>query len=434
MTAVLSEPPDRIGPGDIRALVTENVPESAQIEFKESLSAKRSGDPWMRGDGRIGERARNEILEEVVAFANAYGGALVLGIAEDNANPPAAAAITPLPRCADLAERFRLAFRDCVEPQLPALTIAAIPTEGDSGVIVLRTGRSPHGPHRVRPTLKCTVRRDDRCESLSMREIQDMTLNLARGTERLERQFEERAEKFENEFDLLETPGDAFGIRVTAIPFGEDVRFESVYSGGNLIEGLQPPRTGIKRTRKDRSQPLRTISDRYSLSPKNWLPMLRGARAEARSIVSDRMQQCVYREIHCDGLLEYGFAANRADRADLGTTRKRDQLDQDFPVSMLGDVLIWADTVRQLAYAPGAEYAIHVEIKVTAIGINVGGYMDKPIGKFGYLQKRVGGFPLYSFSASDNVQNIVVLFERDFWNLLGKEIGEWQGTLEILRK
>ena len=35
------------------------------------------------GDWRdLAKRARNEILEEVVAFANAYGGALVLGMVE----------------------------------------------------------------------------------------------------------------------------------------------------------------------------------------------------------------------------------------------------------------------------------------------------------------------------------------------------------------
>ena len=92
MIAVLTKPADRIGPGDIQALIAENVPESAQIEFKESLPAgKGKADAWLNGDSGIGDHARNRILEEVVAFANAYGGALVLGIAEDGAKPPLAA-------------------------------------------------------------------------------------------------------------------------------------------------------------------------------------------------------------------------------------------------------------------------------------------------------------------------------------------------------
>ena len=83
---------------------------------------------------------------------------------------------------------------------------------------MFRTGRSRLGPHRVASTLVCPVRRADRCEALSMREIQDMTLNLAHGTERLERQLRERSRKFEEEFKRLETPDDAFGFRMNGRP------------------------------------------------------------------------------------------------------------------------------------------------------------------------------------------------------------------------
>ena len=186
------------------------------------MPAKGSGDPdpWMQGDGRIGDRARNEILEEVVAFANAYGGALVLGIAEDGAKPPVAASITPLPRCADLTERLRLVFRNCVEPQLPTIEIIPVPTDGDKGVIVFRTGRSRLGPHRVTPTLMCPIRRADRCDPLSMREIQDMTLNLARGTERLERRLRERSRKFGGGIQASRIPRRSLRVSHDGSPCG----------------------------------------------------------------------------------------------------------------------------------------------------------------------------------------------------------------------
>ena len=96
MTAVLTKPADRIGPGDIQTLIAENVPESAQIEFKASLPAgKGRTDAWLDGGSKIGGYARDRIFEGVVAFANAYGGALVLGIAEDGAKPPVAANVVP---------------------------------------------------------------------------------------------------------------------------------------------------------------------------------------------------------------------------------------------------------------------------------------------------------------------------------------------------
>ena len=288
------------------------MPESVQSEFKKSLPAsKGKADAWLNGGSGIGDYARNRILEEVVAFSNAYGGALVLGIAEDGAKPPVAANVAPLPRCADLAERFRMVFRDCVEPQLPTLDIVPVPTDGDKGVIVFRTGRSRLGPHRVTPKLVCPVRRADRCEALSMREIQDMTLNLARGTERLERRLRERSRKFEEEFNHLETPDDAFGFRMTAVPVGDETRFGSVYTGGNLIEELRPPEVEIGRGLNNRDSRLRTIRSLHAMHFHDWRPILRAARVEESHNRGRRVERYAYAEIHADGLLEWGFVSNR---------------------------------------------------------------------------------------------------------------------------
>ena len=424
MTAVLSKPADRIGPGDIQALVAENVPESAQVEFKESLPARGSGDldPWMQGDGRIGDRARNEILEEVVAFANAYGGALVLGIAEDGAKPPVADSITPLPRCAELAERFRQVFGACVDPPLPTLDIVSVPTDGDKGIIVLRTGRSRYGPHRVIPTLKCTVRRDDRCESLSMREIQDMTLNMARSTERLERQLRERSRKFEEEFKRLETPGDAFGFRMTAVPVGDEIRFESVYSGGKLIEGLQPPDIEIGRGSNDRDSRLRTIRGVHAMHFDDWRPMLRAARVEESHNWDRTVQSYAYAEIHADGLLEWGFLSNRLMRAFRTNENPAEMnFDSETPISTMAGILVWADRVRQQASASGAEYAVQPQFRVTADTVKVGG-RDYRFA-VGSIKRNDTDFPLYPLEASGEIAKTVSRFERDFWNYFGQDPG-----------
>ena len=424
MTAVLTKPAERIGPGDIQTLIAENVPESAQIEFKESLPAKGSGDPdpWMQGDGRIGDRARNEILEEVVAFANAYGGALVLGIAEDGAKPPVAANEVPLPRCADLAERFRLVFRDCVEPQLPTLDIVPVPTDGDRGVIVFRTGRSRLGPHRATPTLVCPVRRADRCEALSMREIQDMTLNLARATERLERRLRERSRRFEEEFKRLETPDDAFGFRMTAAPVGDEIRFGSVYTGGNLIEELHPPEVEIGRGLDNPDSRLRTIPSLHAMHFHDWRPMLRAARVEESHNRDRRVERYAYAEIHADGLLEWGFLSNRLIR---GFHTNENPLEMNFdsetPVSTLAGILVWADRVRQQASAPGAEYAVQPQFRVTADSVKVGGNDNRFV--VGSIIRNDTDFPLYPLEASGEIDKTVSRFERDFWNYFGKDPG-----------
>ena len=90
------------------------------MSLKESLPAEEgSVDPWLRGKNGIGKYARNCILEEAVAFANAIGGALILGIEESSEEPPIATEIRPIKRCAELVSRLKMAFRDCVEPQIP---------------------------------------------------------------------------------------------------------------------------------------------------------------------------------------------------------------------------------------------------------------------------------------------------------------------------
>ena len=71
-----------------------------------------------------------------------------------------------------------------------------------------------------------------------MREIQDMTLNVSRGLERLDGQFAERADRFEDEFRHLFRPAKAFGVRVTGVPIGDEIRLDRVYSPHKIIESL----------------------------------------------------------------------------------------------------------------------------------------------------------------------------------------------------
>ncbi len=421
MTAVLSKPAGDIDRADIEALISERAPEGARIEFKESLPAgKGNTDSWLRDRSEIGKYARDKILEETVAFANAFGGALVLGIAESAGKPPVAERIAPLPRCADLAERFRQAFRDCVEPQLPSLEIVHVPTNGDGGVVVFRTGRSRRGPHRVKPTRVCSVRRADRCEELGMREIQDMTLNLARGTERLERRLRERSRKFQEAFKRLETPDDAFGFRMTAIPVGDEIRFGSVYSGGNLIEELRPPDIEIVRGSNDRDARLRTIPSSHAMLFQDWRPMLRAARVEQGHNWNGGMPVHAYAEIHADGLLEWGFVSNRLNRVSPENPTEI-IFDSETPVSTLAGLLVWADRVRQRASAPGAEYAVQPQFRVTADRVKVGGNDYRMI--VGSIEQNDTDFPLYPLEASDEIGKTVSQFEKDFWNYFGKDPG-----------
>lgn len=422
MIEVLSKPADQISIGDIESLIDSQVPESEQIEFKESLPArKNSTDPWIEGKNTIGDRAKNEILEEVVAFANAYGGVCLIGIKESRTKPPVAAEISPIPQCAELAERLKLVFRDCVEPQFPQIEIIPIKTDSENGVIICRVGQSRLAPHRVTRTLVCPIRRSDRCEKMSMREIQDLTLNISRGLERLERRLSERSEQFQHEFKRINKPEKSFGIRATAIPVGDEIRFDRVFYQGRIIEDLSEPWRSALQS-KDGTR----IYDAQNNEPTHWRPILRGARAEFYSEETRKLPEQIYREIHSDGLIELGHLSGTY------THQEREilSLPPSYPLVLFANLITQAHRVRNQAGVPVAEYAVEVEINVRGVPAIVPREDDYP-WPLGKLAPSTIQFPRYSFGDSNEGNYLLNLFYRDFWNSFGQDIGTEGNEIEI---
>jgi hypothetical protein len=102
---------DAITIADLEGLVEAGARETGELEFKGALpfqptkNQPAKADRWIeKGDG-IGDYARDEILAEIVAFANADGGTLVLGLHETKTEPRRAERLEPLPNCEGLARR-----------------------------------------------------------------------------------------------------------------------------------------------------------------------------------------------------------------------------------------------------------------------------------------------------------------------------------------
>lgn len=438
MIAILSKPADRIGVEDIQELIDSQVPEGQEIEFKESLPARDgSTDRWMDGGSKIGDRARNVVLEESVAFANAYGGALVLGIAQSRTKPEVADRKTPVPRCTDLAERLKLVFRDSVDPQIPSLEIFAVRTDGDGGVVIIRVGKSRMAPHRVEPTRRCTIRRSDRCEQMSMREIQDLTLNTSRGLERMEQRLRRRSERFTEEFNCLETPEQAYGIRVTAVPIGEEIQFDRVYREYQLCQGLYEPWHSIS---IQSGQSMASLQ--FPLMADIWRPKLRSARSEYYREAS-KVDLQIYREIHCDGLVEIGLTNCHVFNDGM---RSRPRIYADWPIVLFSNLLVWADRVRNAALLPTVEYAVDAELYIRSDGVIIttnrhhsfyvpNGAAGAMSNSIRYPGEMLGG-PRYSLGEQSEITDLIELFERDFWNSIGQDssysernfvIEDWDG-------
>ena len=73
---------------DIEALIREEAQEGHRLELKHGLQANTGQvDPWMAGGRRFGGPARDGLAKEVVALANAYGGAVIVGVDETDDHP-----------------------------------------------------------------------------------------------------------------------------------------------------------------------------------------------------------------------------------------------------------------------------------------------------------------------------------------------------------
>lgn len=181
---------------DFDALTAEEAEEGPRLELKRELPAReKQADPWMSG-GKLADPAKRDIAKEVVAFANAYGGVVVVGVDEAAGDPPRASALhEPLvPRVVSCAGQLQQALDGLIDPPLPMLEVRGIerPEGQGEGVIVLRTGPSTRSPHGYgRPPLAYR-RRGSRSEPMTMRDLQDALFETRTRGERITATFEGR--------------------------------------------------------------------------------------------------------------------------------------------------------------------------------------------------------------------------------------------------
>ena len=428
MLNIMTKPADQIVVRDIEELIASRTPEGQQLEFKEDLPTNNiHGDRWHKDQKEIGEKARNEILKEVVAFANAEGGILLLGVKESSDKPSRGIEIKPLPSCFELADRFKMKLRDCVEPEIPKAEVIGVPFKGgsDSGIVVFRVGQSRLAPHWVKPTRVCTVRKADSCESMSMRAIQDKTLDVSRGIqrfdERLRERLQDRSEKFLQELNHLKTPDESFGIRFTALPVDEDVQFDSVFQKEELFTKWCP----VFEKNGDQWRALENPPHGYPpQDPQFWRPMVRATRNETETL-SGGSFMFSYQELHCDGMLElvylscnHGYMANQKSNIPM-------YLDPDWPFILFANTVNWANHLRASSSALMTEYRLQVEIQYKGV---IPVYVAKFNPNFLNLQLLLNPpklssskiLPAYTLGVETPPSILLQTFYQDFWNWLGK--------------
>ncbi len=135
LETVLGAPVDELSARDIEALAGNRVSEAFDLDFKETLYGSS-------------DKERRDLCGDVAALANTSGGAIIVGVEEDE---HAIAAATPGVELGD-AERNRIlqTLASGVAP-LPALDVISVPSTDDPtrGWFVLAVPRSTRAPHAV---------------------------------------------------------------------------------------------------------------------------------------------------------------------------------------------------------------------------------------------------------------------------------------------
>jgi hypothetical protein len=407
---------------DIHRLIDERRPEAFDLEFKMTIPTE-SGEPdrWIARGDRVG-RGAAKILREIVAFANARGGTLVLGIDESDDDPRRALKITPLPRCEELAERFSAMMRDDIEPRLPFLECRGVPMSADgSGVVVIRAPPSLIGPHWVASTRDATIRHGAHSMSMTMTEIQDLTLKLTRDSDAVTREFHRRAKGLSLRFGQnsatlegrcnvrLKDTGlfaRAMALGATAVPLApallpsivqdSSLRLDpSILAGIGNIQGQEICMPNV-------------------LRGSAWRPMLRGIRMD--ELGGEHLH---WRELGETGIVELGW---------IDTVVASGENPISFPLDQLlwsvAFLLFWVELVRSKAAAPYLPFGLSINLRCSS-----NRFIPVPSSRpWAYrhrncLEPQVN-FPLYRIASRDEFEPILRQLSNDFFNAGGSMFTE----------
>ena len=233
----------------------------------------------------------------------------------------------------------------------------------------------------------------------------------------LDKRSSARSENFRQEVQHLEDPENAFGIRFTAIPVGDEVRLDCIFCRGTVAEEFKELQPRVFIQKGDHSK--RLLKDMQFFSSLTWRGIAHGGARQAPAIGNTKLPVHSYRELHRDGLIEMGFVSDFRYEGDLC-------LLSDLPFVGFSNLAVWVDRIRNQIPAPAAEYVIETEICTGGAHVIVtdeyaakifairNGTVFPPEAK-NPLRHRLGN--------SGGISELVALFYHDFWNLFVNYIG-----------
>ncbi|MEZ2407333.1 helix-turn-helix domain-containing protein [Bosea sp. RCC_152_1] len=224
-------PLDEVSWEIIEAFAASGAAEDAMLEFKGLLPEKNGKEhPWYSGRDQITDFTRDELAAEVVALANAYGGRLIIGIAETRDRPRKATGTVPLPRCGRFAEQFEQALRSLIDPPIGGLQVRAIidPGTEDAGAVVIAVPASDLAPHGIGRPPAAYVRRGTSCEPMTMRDLQSVFWDARTKQQRIDAIRDKGRKRLRDLQETISTTGIPGTNRFDEVPKGSRGMFVRV--------------------------------------------------------------------------------------------------------------------------------------------------------------------------------------------------------------
>ncbi|MDI6716862.1 MAG: ATP-binding protein [Actinomycetota bacterium] len=182
---IFNKPADEINSDDIINLVNERTAERYNLEYKEAAYGSSDDDT-------------REMLRDISAMANAYGGYLILGIREDRETGEAVEIVNI--ENADLhRDKIISACLSSIEPRIPGLNARTVEVEGKK-VLVIRIPRSLQAPHMVlyKGLYQFWIRHDRQKSKMSVDEIRDAFLRVESFTKQIDSFLREQKQAARN--------------------------------------------------------------------------------------------------------------------------------------------------------------------------------------------------------------------------------------------
>ena len=203
---------------------------------------------------------------------------------------------------------------------------------------------------------------------------------------------------------------------MTAMPVVDVIRIQRIFSGHDLVRGFCETwypviKSGGKQVHK------------LGVPNYDWRPILRAAQSGTDAADVIPMGRSMYRELHCDGLVEFGYVSDESRK--FGSDGPFFPFRVDWFVDLFANLIIQLDRIRRQSGSPSVEYVVELEIIIN--GRNA---VEESEDSNPHMQWRISldpgkiRLPRYPLQGPEGFLSVLSQVEQDMWNFLGKDYGE----------